>query len=92
MWKYLRLAGSYEWIKDSIEGWTLVAVANGSYIKERYPYLCSVAFILECSKGSGRVFGSFPECSQGANAYWGELMGLMEIHFILLAANMNRTD
>ena len=71
MWKSLRLVGSDEWIKDAIEGWTLVAVTDGSYIKERYPHLFSAAFILECSKGSGRVFGSFPECYQGANAYRG---------------------
>ena len=71
----------------AIEVWTLVAVTDGSYIKERYPHLCSTAFILECSKGSGRMFGSFPECSQGANAYHGELMGLMAIHLILPAAN-----
>ena len=29
MWKSLRLVGSDEWIKDAIEGWTLVAVTNG---------------------------------------------------------------
>ena len=71
MWKSLRLVGSDEWIKDAIEGWTLVAVTDGSYIKERYPHLCLAAFILECSKVSGWVFGSFPECSQGKNTYRG---------------------
>ena len=71
MWNSLRLVGSDEWIKDEIEGWTLVAVTDGSYIKERYPHLCSAAFILECSTGSGQMFGSFPEFSQGANAYRG---------------------
>ena len=71
MWKSLRLVGSDDWIKDAIKCWTLVAVTDGSYIKERYPHLCSAAFILECSKGSGRIFVSFPECSQGANAYRG---------------------
>ena len=71
MWKSLRFVGSDEWTKDAIKGWTLVAVTDGSYIKESYPHLCSAAFILECSKGSGRVFGSFPECYQGDNAYRG---------------------
>ena len=87
MWKSLRLLGSDEWIKGAIEGWSLVAVTDGSYINEKYPRLCSAAFILGCSKGSGRGFGSFPECSQGANAYRGESMGIMAIHLILLAAN-----
>ena len=79
-------------IKEAIEGGTLVAVTDGSYIKERYPHLCSAAFILECSKGSGWVFGSFPECSQGANAYRGELMGLLAIHLILLAAKKSLAE
>ena len=87
MWKSLRLVGSDDWIKDAIKGWTLVDVTDGSYTKERYPHLFSAAFIIEFSKGSGRMFGSFPECYQGANAYRGELMGLMAIHLILLAAN-----
>ena len=76
--------GSDEWIKDTIECGTLVAVTDDSYIKDRYPHLCSAAFILECSKVSGQMFGSFLECSQGANAYRGELMGLMSIHLIIL--------
>ena len=63
MSKSLQLVGSDEWIKDSIEGWILVAFTDGSYIKKRYPHLCSAAFILDCSKGSGRVFGYFLECS-----------------------------
>ena len=86
MWKSLRLVGSDEWIKDAIEGWTLVDVTDVSYIKERYPHLCSVAFIIECRKESGRVFGYFLECSQGVKVYREELMGLMAIHLILLAA------
>ena len=87
MWKSLRIVGNEEYIKDAIDGGTLVAVTDGLYIKEMYPNLCSAAFILECSKGSGQLFGFFPKCSQGANAYRGELMGLMAIHLILLALN-----
>ena len=87
MWKSLRIVGDDNWIRDAIKGGTLVAVTDGSYIKERYPSLCSAAFVLECSKRCGRVFGSFAEWSQGANAYRGELMGLMAIRLILLAAN-----
>ena len=33
IWKSLLLVGSDECIKDSIEGWTLVTVTDGSYIK-----------------------------------------------------------
>jgi hypothetical protein len=67
-----------------------VAVTDGLYIRELYPNLCSCAFILECSEGRGRIFGSFPEWSKVACAYRGELLGLLAIHLLLLAANKLR--
>ena len=39
----------------------------------------------------GRIVGSFHESSKVANAYWGELLSLMAIQLILLAANKMRT-
>ena len=62
-------------------------MADGSYIREMIPDLCSTAFILECSERPGGVIGYFPETSPIANAYRGELLGLMAIYLILLAAN-----
>ena len=62
-----------------------MAVTDGSYIKEHYPDLCSAAFILECSKRRGRLVGAFAEASAAANAYRGELLGLMAVHLLLLA-------
>ncbi len=76
-----------EWLEHAISTGTLVAVTDGSYIQERYPHLCSTAFVLECSKGRGRVVGSFLEALLAANAYRGELLGLMAIHLILLSVN-----
>jgi hypothetical protein len=87
MWKSLRLMGDDNWLHDSIKAGTCIAVTDGSYIREIYPELCSCAFVLECTEGRGRIFGSFPEQSKVANAYRGELLGLMAIHLILLAAN-----
>ncbi len=46
----------------------LVAVMDGSYIKDQYPDLCSAAFVLECTQGRGRVVGAFPKSSAVANA------------------------
>jgi hypothetical protein len=63
----------------------MVAFTDGSYIRELYQTLCSTPFILECSKGHGRVVGSFLEALLVANAYRGELLGLMAIHLILLS-------
>ena len=87
MWKALRLVGDNVWIRGVIERGTLIAVTDGSYMRELLPNLCSAAFILECSEGSGRIVGTFAEASSGANAYRGELLGLMAVHLILLAAN-----
>ena len=87
MWESLRLFGNEDWIKRAIENGSLICVTDGSYMKEMVPELCSAAFILECKEGTGRIVGSFPESSKVANAYKGELLGLMAIHLILLAAN-----
>jgi hypothetical protein len=54
-----------------------------AYIKECYPDLCSMAFVLECTQGGGSATGTFPEASAAANAFWGELLGLMVVHLLL---------
>ena len=79
--------GEDGWLKRAIERGTLVAVTDGSYMRELLPSLCSAAFILKCSEGSGRIVGSFAEASRRANTYREELLGLMAIHLILLAGN-----
>ena len=66
---------------------TLVAVTDGSYIRKRHPHLNSAAFVFECSKGRGRLFGSFIENTPNVCAYRGELLGLMAIPLILLGIN-----
>ena len=37
--------------------------------------------------GRGRIMGSFPEQTMAAYTYHGELLGMLAIHFVLLAAN-----
>jgi hypothetical protein len=76
----------------SIADGSLVAVTNGSYIWEIYPNLCSAAFVLECSKGQGRIMGTFLEASLMANTYRGELLGIIAIHLILLSVNKPHRD
>jgi hypothetical protein len=81
------VSGGTAWVDKSILKGTLVGVTDRSYIRELFPNLCSAAFILECSKGQGRVVGSFSETLIVANTYRGELLGLMAIHLILLSVN-----
>jgi hypothetical protein len=87
MWDSLRLIGDDNRLLDAIREGTCIAVTDGSYIREVYSNMCSCALVLESTQGRGRIFGSFPEQSKRACAYRGELLGLMALHLILLAAN-----
>ncbi len=87
LWEHLQVTGGISWLRESISDGSLVAVTDGSYIRELFPNLCSAAFVLECSKGQGRIVGTFLEALLVANAYRGELLGLMAIHHILLRIN-----
>ena len=65
-----------------------MVVTDGSYIKEHHPDLCLAVFVLECTKGGGHLVRAFAKASAAANAYRGELLGLMAIHLLLLAVEM----
>jgi hypothetical protein len=87
MWDNIRWEGDDNWIAESIRQGSCMAVTDGSYKKNLYPDIHSAAFVLECKNKSGQIWGSFPEPSRCACSYRGELVGLMAIHLILLAAN-----
>ena len=53
IWDDLMVTGGTDWIAQAIADNSLVAVTDGSYIKEHYPVICSAAFVLECTKGWG---------------------------------------
>jgi hypothetical protein len=87
LWEHMTIKGGTEWIAHAITARSLVAVTDGSYTRQVYPHLCSAAFVLECSHGRGRLIGLFKEALKVANAYRGELLGLMAIHLILVSVN-----
>ncbi len=87
LWEHMTVTGGITWVHESIAQGTLVAVTDGSYIRELFPHICLAAFVLECSHRRRRIFGSFSESLRVANAYRGELLGLMAIHLILLSVN-----
>jgi hypothetical protein len=92
MWENLKLSGDGDnktgtWVMEAIEDNSLVAVTDGSYMKELYPDMNSCAFILECCKGRGRMSGAFSEQTMAACSYRGELLGLLAIHLVLLSIN-----
>ena len=50
-WENTSMAGGHDWLHEAIMDGSLLAVTDGLYIRELYPNLCSVAFMLECKKG-----------------------------------------
>jgi hypothetical protein len=91
MWENLEWVGDDHWIADAIEDGTLIAVTDGSYMKDLYPNIHSAALVLECAKGRGRLWCSFPKASEMACSYRGKLVGLLAIHLILLSVNKVRS-
>ncbi len=87
LWDHLTITGGDYWIHQAIAKGTLVAVMDGLYMCKLYPNICSAAFVLECSKGQGCIYGTFSEATKVANTYRGKLLGLMAIHLILLSIN-----
>jgi hypothetical protein len=85
MWEDMRLTGDDNWLEDAIRDNSLVAVTDGSYMQDEFPTMNSCAFILECTKGQGRLTGSFSEQTIAACSYRGELIGLLAIHLLLLS-------
>ena len=81
------LVGKDDWIEKAISNRSCVAVTNGYYMRELYPNVCSTALIFECTNGTGRLIGSSPETTVSANAYQGEILGMMAIHLILRSIN-----
>ena len=53
MWEKLQLQGENGWLEEAIRDNSLIAVTDGSYIKELFPNVNSAAFVLVCSKGTG---------------------------------------
>lgn len=87
MWEAVQLVGPTSWIAEAIATGTCIAVTDGSYQPKYRSDVCSAAFFFESTDRRYKLVGAFPERSETANAYRGELLGLLAIHLILLAIN-----
>jgi hypothetical protein len=65
----MKVVGGMDWLSQVIAGGMLIAVTDGSYIREHYPDLCSAAFIVKCKHFRGCVVGAFPEALVEANTF-----------------------
>jgi hypothetical protein len=91
MWDHLRISGDTNWLIDAIRSEDCIAVADGSFMRDLTTEVCATAFFFENTDRSRKVVGAFPERSETANAYRGELLGLMAVHLLLLAVNKLET-
>ena len=61
VWENLTIRGEASWLAEAIKDSSLVAATDGSYMKDTYPDVTAAAFIFECSRGRGSLWGSFKE-------------------------------
>ena len=87
LWDNLRLVGPTDWLAKAIKDGTCIRVTDGSYMRELRKDICSAAFFFESTDRECKLVGSFAEVADDANAYRGELLGLMALYLILLAVN-----
>jgi hypothetical protein len=87
MWQDIQWNGDDNWIAEAIQDGTCIVVTDGSYMKTLYPDIHSAAFVFECKRVRGRLWGLFPEVSRNSCSYRGELMGLLVVHLILQFVN-----
>jgi hypothetical protein len=92
MWENLSICGEVTWLAAAIAENRLIAVTDGSCMKDVYPQVNSAAFVFECTDRQGRLWGFFVEHSPNAGSYRGELLGLMAIHLILRGINTISTN
>jgi hypothetical protein len=55
IWENLTIRGEVSWLEDLIKDNSLLAVTDGSYMKDTYPHLNLVAFFFECTNGRGQL-------------------------------------
>jgi hypothetical protein len=83
MWESFNISGNISWREALIKDNSCMAVTDGSYMKEVYPVINAAAFMFECTRGQGRIIGSFVKHTPDAGSYRGELLGLTAKQLIL---------
>jgi hypothetical protein len=87
MWEYVTHEETdMSWLRDAMSNGSLLAVTDGSYDRGRANNVSRSGWILLCTVSRRTLWGSFFEISPKARAYRGELLGLVAIHTLALAA------
>ena len=83
LWSNLKYTGDGSWIYHAIQAGTLICVSDGSFVRELHPQVCSAAIIIESATKGDRLSLSFTNSTRTANAFRGELLGLLAVHLLL---------
>ena len=75
LWDNFDCDGDGSWITNGLINGTLVAVHDGSYMKEVNPHVCSAAFMIRCNATGLRAKGLVAEWSESADNYRAEILG-----------------
>jgi hypothetical protein len=67
LWEHMRVEGGTKWISEAIQDGSLIAVTDGSYIRQLHLNLCLAAFVPECMKGHRKIIRSFSKSTLVAN-------------------------
>ena len=86
----MKFTGDGTWVYEAIQEHSFICVSDGSYNPQMDPTLCSTPIILECTTGCGHLTVSFAERSNAANAFSGELLGLLAIHLLLHSMDISQ--
>ena len=89
LWDNFECDGDGSWITDGLTNGTLVAVHDGSYMKEVNPRVCSAAYMIRCSATGLRAKGTVAEWSESADNYRAEILGGIMTQLVLKAASQN---
>ena len=89
LWRNFDCDGDSKWITDGLVDGTLVAVHDGSYMKEVNPQVCSAAFMIRCSNTGLRAKGTVEEWSESADNYRAEILGGIMTQLVLKAASQD---
>ncbi len=71
------------WMKRALEQGMAILATNGSYSHTRGPNVCGAGWVITCRKSRKILSGSFCEFSSSANAYQGEMLGLVALHTLV---------
>ena len=85
MWDYVSdRSPDLVWLKRALEEGTAILATDGSFSRTRCSTVCGAGWIIACRRCKRTLSGSFSEWSSSANAYRGELLGLVALHTLLL--------